>query len=1013
MDKIRKCVKLYVKELREEKDSLLFEEMNGSMHYKMNVKEQVLQFYHIEEERDSKDLNSTVYRLTHKGSGARVAVISNEDENKAFCIGFRTPPADSTGVPHILEHSVLCGSRNFPVKDPFIELAKGSLNTFLNAITFPDRTLYPVASCNEQDFQNLMHIYLDAVFYPNIYKEKKVFEKEGWHYELEDLDAPLTVNGIVYNEMKGAFSSAEDVLEREIVNSLFPDTCYGVESGGDPEHIPDLTYEQFLSFHNTLYHPANSYIYLYGNMDVWEKLLFIHEAYLKDFSKEDEGIRALNTDIPLQKAFTERKELVKPYPVLEEEDTLGKAFLTYNVVVGTNLDAELCIALEILDYVLCSAPGAPLKQALVDAGIGKDVYSNFEDGIFQPYFSIVARDADMAQKEQFVAIIEKELQRIVAEGFDLKAIQAALHYFEFRYREADFGRWPKGIMWGLQVMDGWNYAEDGAFLHLESDAVYETLKQKADQGYFEALVEKYLLHNHHKSILVMYPEPGLTGKRERAFAEKMAAVKASMSKETLVQIVAEQEALEEYRNREDSPESLACIPLLKREDLKREIQPYINVLKEVQGIKLLTHPVYTRGIAYIRLMFDTGKVPQELFPYISLLRACMCYMDTCKHSYGDLFHEINLVTGGISPVTNIFTHADNFDKATITFELKCKVLYEHMEEALALMEEVLFDTVYADKKRLYEIVAEGKSRLQSQMTGSAHTIAAIRAMSYFSKIAAVNEVMNGITLYRFYEELERDFDNRYEETAKNLRLLCRMLFRKEHFMADITAEEAGIAIWEKMVPRMVEKLYTCDVEQGSFTPVIEQKNEGFITSGQVQYVCSAGNYFRKGLHYTGAFQVLNVIMGYEYLWSEIREKGGAYGCMCAFGRTGDCYFVSYRDPNLEKTVEVFRHAADAVEAFTADERTMTQYIIGAVGELDTPMSPSALGAYSLGGFMTGRTETDRQTERNQILDCTPEDIRALAAHIRAFMSDGALCVVGSAEKISRAKEIFKHTEQLF
>ena len=979
----------------------------------MSLKEQVLQFYHIIEERESTDLHSVVYRLEHKGSGARVAVISNDDENKVFYIGFRTPPTDSTGVPHILEHSVLCGSKNFPVKDPFIELAKGSLNTFLNAMTFPDRTLYPIASCNDQDFQNLMHIYLDAVFYPNIYKEQNIFRQEGWHYELESKEAPLTINGVVYNEMKGAFSSEDDVMEREIMNSLFPDNCYGVESGGDPDCIPDLTYEQFLDFHSTLYHPANSFIYLYGNMDVWEKLLFIHEAYLKDFSREDEGIPSLNTKINLQPAFESSKELAKPYPVMEGEDTADKAFLTYNVVTGTSLDAELCYALEILDYALCSAPGAPVKQALVDAGIGKDVYSTYEDGILQPYFSIVARDANVAQKEEFVEIIEGELQRIVTEGFDPKAIQAALHYFEFRYREADFGRYPKGLMWGLTAMDSWNYEDDAPFLHLEADRIYASLKEKASQGYFEDLVETHLLNNTHKTVLVMYPEAGLTARKEQAFAEKMAALKAGMSEEELEQIIADKEALDAYQDSEDSAEDLARIPLLKREDLKKEIQPYVNDLRQVQDVKLLTHPLYTNGIAYVRLIFDTKHVPQDLFPYISLLRSCMGYMDTTKHSYGDLFNEINLESGGISPVTNVYTHADNFDEATVTFELKCKVMYEDMKAAADLMMEMLLDTVYADKKRLNEIVAEGKSRLQSQMTGAGHTVAAMRAMSYFSRNAAVNEVMNGITQYRFYEDLERNFDTRYEETAAALKELCHIIFRKENLMADITAEEAGIETWSAILPAVADRLYTCNVRTGSFEPVVTKKNEGFMTSGQVQYVCRAGNYVKKGLSYTGAFRVLRVIMGYEYLWNQIRVKGGAYGCMCAFGKTGDSYFVSYRDPNLERTIDVYEKAADAVAEFTADERTMTQYVIGAVSEMDTPMTPSALGVFSLGGFMTGRKEADMQLERSQVLECTQEDIRALADHIRAFMSDEAVCVVGNAEKITGAQQIFDQTVQLF
>ena len=782
----------------------------------MCLKEQVLQFYNILEERESTDLHSVVYRLEHKGTGARVAVISNDDENKVFYIGFRTPPTDSTGVPHILEHSVLCGSRNFPVKDPFIELAKGSLNTFLNAMTFPDRTLYPIASCNDQDFQNLMHIYLDAVFYPNIYKEQNIFRQEGWHYELESKDAPLTINGVVYNEMKGAFSSEDDVMEREIFNSLFPDTCYGVESGGDPDCIPDLTYEQFLEFHSTLYHPANSFIYLYGNMNVWEKLLFIHKAYLKDFSKEDEGIPTLNTEIKLQPVFEACKELTKPYPVMDGEDTANKAFLTYNVVTGTSLNAELCYALEVLDYALCSAPGAPVKQALVDAGIGKDVYSTYEDGILQPYFSIVARDANVDQKEEFVEIIEGELKRIVTEGFDPKAIDAALHYFEFRYKEADFGRYPKGLMWGLIAMDSWNYEDTAPFLHLEANQIYESLKKKASQGYFEDLVERYLLDNTHKTILVMYPEAGLTARKEQDFAEKMAEIKAGMTEKELDKIIADKAALEEYQDSEDTAENLACIPLLKREDLKKEIQPYVNDLRQVENVKVLAHPLYTNGIAYTRLIFDTQNVPQDLFPYISLLRACVGYMDTTKHSYGDLFNEINLVSGGISPGTNVYAHADDFEQATVTFELKCKVMYEDMKTAAELMLEMLLDTVYADKKRLYEIVCEGKSRLQSQMTGAGHTVAAMRAMSYFSRNAAVNEVMNGITQYRFFEELERNFEDRYEETVAALKELCCIIFRRENLMADITAEEAGIEKWSKILPGVAAKLYDCEIRTGSF-----------------------------------------------------------------------------------------------------------------------------------------------------------------------------------------------------
>lgn len=977
----------------------------------MNLKEQVLQYYWVEEERDSIDLHAKVYQLRHKKSGAKVAIISNDDENKVFYIGFRTPPTDSTGVPHILEHCVLCGSKNFPVKDPFIELAKGSLNTFLNAITYPDRTMYPIASVNDADFQNLMHIYLDAVFYPNIYNDENIFKQEGWHYELKDLDAPLTINGVVYNEMKGAFSDPDDVMEREIMNALFPDTCYGVESGGDPEVIPNLTYEQFLDFHRTLYHPANSYIYLYGNMDAWEKLLFIHEKYLRDFSKED--VQDLHTDIQMQATFEKAKELLRPYPILEGEDTKGKTHLSYNVVTGTTLDKELCVALEVLDYALCSAPGAPLKKALVDAGIGKDVYSEFNDGLLQPYFSIVAKEADLEQKEAFIEIIESELKRIVSEGFDKKSLLAALNYFEFRYREADYGRNPKGLIMGLEAMGSWNYKDDAPFLHLEANETYQFLKDKVNEGYFEQLVEKYILDNTHKAVVVMVPEPGLATKRDQEFTEQMAKIKASMSESDCKDILAGKKALEARQDTVDSPEALATIPLLKREDLKTDIQKYVNEFKKIGDISALSHPIYTNGIAYIRMIFDAGKVPQHLFPYLALLRACMGYMDTSKHSYSDLFNAINLVTGGISPHTNIYTDATDYDKAKVTFELKCKVMYEHMDEALDLMKEVLLETNYRDKKRMQEIISEGKSRLQGQIAGASHRMAALRAMSYFSPVAAMSEQIDGITLYRLYEALDADFENKYEEIVSNLETLCHILFRKENFMSDITAEEAGIQKWETLLEKATDNLYTDNVPVGEFKPVLSKKNEGFMTAGQVQYVCRAGNFHKKGYVYTGALRVLKVIMGYEYLWTQVRVKGGAYGCMCTFGKTGDSYFVSYRDPHLKNTIDVYEKAAEAVTAFEADERTMTQYVIGAISEMDTPMTPALLGTYSLGGFMTGRTEEDMQQERNEVLQCTTDDIRALAPFLRAFMSDEALCVVGNADKISKEKELFDTVVQLF
>ncbi len=433
--------------------------------------------YQIIERRMIEDLNAEGYILKHKKTGARVVLLLNDDENKVFYIGFRTPPVDSTGVAHILEHSVLCGSKNFPVKDPFIELAKGSLNTFLNAMTYPDKTVYPVASCNDKDFKNLVHVYLDAVLYPNIYREEKIFRQEGWHYEMEDLSEELSLNGVVYNEMKGAFSSPDDVVEREIMNSLYPNTTYGLESGGDPEVIPELTYEEFLDFHRKYYHPSNSYVYLYGNMDAAEYLTFMDENYFSSFEELE-----VDSVIRKEEAFQMPKEIVKEYPIMEDEDVSKNTYLTYNVSMGSSLDRDLYVAMEVLDYVLCSAPGAPIKQALLDKGIGGGVYSTLENGILQPYFSVVAKFAQEGQKDEFVQVIEETLTGLAEKGVNRKALEAAINYFEFRYREADFGSYPRGLMLGLQALDSWLYDDNAPFMHIEANQTYEKLRKAIEPG---------------------------------------------------------------------------------------------------------------------------------------------------------------------------------------------------------------------------------------------------------------------------------------------------------------------------------------------------------------------------------------------------------------------------------------------------------------------------------------------------------------------------------------------------
>ncbi|MCM1414312.1 MAG: insulinase family protein [bacterium] len=953
------------------------------------------------------ELRSDGYLLKHKKTGARVALLSNDDENKVFYIGFRTPPKDSTGVAHIIEHTVLCGSEKYPIKDPFIELAKGSLNTFLNAMTYPDKTVYPVASCNDKDFQNLMDVYLDAVFHPNIYREEKIFQQEGWHYELSDKDDDLTINGVVYNEMKGAFSSPDDVLYREIMNSLYPHTSYGVESGGDPDVIPELTYEGFLEFHRKYYHPSNSYLYLYGDMDMEEKLDYIDREYLSKYE-------ALSVDSALlsEPAFRETAVVEKEYPIMESESEAANTYLSYNVCLGEALSGKVNRGFQALADAVVGAPGAPVRKALLDAGIGTDISSFCEADVKQPYFSIVAKNAEREQRDDFVRIIEETFTSLVNDGVEKKALAAALNHDEFAYREADYGSYPKGLMYGLQMFETWLYDENRPFDYLELGETYGILKQEVETSYYEELLRDLVLENPHKSIVVVRPVKGLTGKKEKALAGRLAAKKEAMSEEEITSVIEETKALAAYQETPDRPEDLAKIPLLSREDIGKCARGYKNEEKKAGDTTLLYHEVYTNGIGYLRFLFDLKQVPEELFPYVGLLQVMIGLVDTEKRSYSELYNEIHLQTGGIAPAVNVYTSADDLGSYRLTFDLKVKTLYENLPKAFALAEEILTESVYVNEKRLLELVAENRSDKQAQMMSAGHSLAAGHALSYLSKQAWLMDRVNGLSFYRLLEELEQDFDNKKQELSEKMERLVRYIFRRENLMVDYTAERKGLAGIEPLIESLKDKLYREPVQGAPCEPKPEKKNEGLMSAAQIQYVCRAGNYANKGLSYTGALRALKVVMSYEYLWMQVRVKGGAYGCMCQFGKTGESYFVSYRDPNLEKTIEVYEKAADFVEGFTVDERTMTQYIIGAVSALDTPMTPQAYGTYSLAGYLTGFSEERVQRERDELLSADQKTIRGLAAYIRAFMEDDCLCVVGNEEKIKEQKERFGSLEYL-
>lgn len=971
----------------------------------MNLNE--LTAYEVLEEKRLGDIKSDGCLLRHKKSGARISLISNDDENKVFYIGFRTPSLDSTGAAHILEHSVLCGSKKFPVKDPFVELVKSSLNTFLNAMTYPDKTIYPVASCNDKDFQNLMEVYLDAVLYPNIYQHKEIFCQEGWHYELEELDAPLTINGVVYNEMKGVFSSPDEVLSREIMSALYPDTSYFFESGGDPEVIPELTYEKFLAFHQKYYHPANSYIYLYGDMDMKEKLDWLDREYLSKFDKIQ-----VDSQVKEQKPFEKARQVDISYHISSGESLEDNTYLSYNVSTGNILDKTLYVAFDILDYALLSAPGAPLKQALLDAKIGKDIMASFDNSTLQPMFSIVAKNSNLDKKEEFLGIIRKVLSEQVQQGINKKSLLAGINSYEFQYREGDFGAYPKGLMLGIRCLDSWLYDDSSPFLHLEELEIIEFLKQQVNTDYFEELIQNYLLDNPHAAIVTAKPEYGLNTRKEEMLSEKLQAYKESLSEKERQEVIDFTHHLRKYQEEPSSPEDMEKLPALTREDIKKEGEKLYNREKYVDDTLVLCHDLNTNGIAYFSLMFDVTDLSPEKIPYLGILKSVLGYVDTKNYTFPELANEINLHTGGIFSSIGIYPHAWK-ESISLKYEVKAKTLYREIPKTMEIIQEILAGSNFRKQERLYEILAQLKSRLQMSLSSAGHSISSMRAMSYFSESAKYTEMTQGIEFYQIVKDLEENFEEKKDGLSKILEELMKEIFCRENLMFSIGAEPEGMEQAEQEISGMKSVLPSQEKTNQKAPLLLEKKNEGFLDASQVQYVSRAGNFRNEGFEYTGALRILRVLLNYDYLWMNIRVMGGAYGCMSGFTRKGDAYFTSYRDPNLSRTNEVYEGIPEYLEQFAVDEKEMTKYIIGTFSSLDAPLTPAGKTGRSATAYLTGVTDEMLQKERQEILNASQEDIRNLSGIVRAVLKEEAICVIGNEEKLKEERALFTELKNLY
>lgn len=963
--------------------------------------------FKLNREEKVEEINSIARVFIHEKTGAKLLHLENDDSNKVFAIGFKTPPSDDTGVAHILEHSVLCGSRKFPTKEPFVELIKGSLNTFLNAMTFSDKTIYPLASKNEKDFLNLMDVYLDAVFYPNIYNTKEILMQEGWHYELENDKDELTYKGVVYNEMKGAFSSPDGMLMRGIQKSLFEHNTYGFESGGDPEFIPDLTEEEFLGFHSKYYHPSNSYIFLYGDGNLDERLAFINDNYLSNFEKKD-----IDAEILPEKSFKEMKEVVTEYSISNEDNENEKTFMALNFVTGECTNDELYISLSILEYLLLETQGAPLKQAIIDANLGKDVYGSFDNGILQPVFSIVLKNSDENKKEEFKNVVFDTLKSLVKNGIDKKLIEACINITEFKLREADFQGMPKGLFYYMTAMDSWLHDGD-PLIHLKYEKNMEKIKKALTSNYFEQLIEKYILTNKHSSLLVLVPKKGLSDEKEKKLKDGLKAYKENLSLEEIQDIINETKSLINRQNTPDPDDILETIPVLSIDDIDEEVEELDIIEEDASGVKLLHHDAFTSKIAYLDFMFDSRTIAQEDISYISLLTTLLGKINTKTYSYVDLSNEILINTGGVYFKNEVYGDSKDILKYSPYLEGHCSVVVDRVPRALEILSDIIKNTSFEDKKRIRELIRVLISRIEMRLMDRGHQVATTRLGAYFSPAYAYIEKTSGYEYYKFLKEIENNFDDRIDSVILKLESIMKKVFNKNSLIVTITGKDEEVDAVKKNISKILEVLSDEELQFNKYSFHEENKNEGMLTPSNVQYVAKGYNYKKLGYEYTGKLLVLKTIIGMDYLWNKVRVQGGAYGAFANIVRSGNLMFASYRDPNIKETLKTYDNAANYLDNFTTTNREMLKYIIGTISELDMPLTPSMAGDAAASYYIRRISKADRQQERKEVLSTTVKDISNFSKLVADVMNMNYIVVLGNNGKIKENKDVFKNLENVF
>ncbi len=947
------------------------------------------------------ELNSTAFIYRHVKTGGRVLSICNDDENKVFGISFRTPPEDSTGVAHILEHSVLCGSRKYPVKEPFVELLKGSLQTFLNAMTFPDKTCYPVASANTSDFYNLMDVYLDAVFYPNL--DENTLRQEGWHYELDAPDRDMTYKGVVYNEMKGAYSSPDSLLYEHSQQSLFPDTTYGLDSGGNPAVIPDLTWDAFINFHRTHYHPSNSYAFFYGDDDPEKRLEKLGE-YFDRFEPLDPSF----SRVPLQPRFENAVQVVKGYPA---SGKLDKGMFTVNWQLAPTADANLNLALHILEHILAGMPSSPLRKNLTDSGLGEDIAGvGLEADMRQMFFSIGLKGMHPANAVKVESIVFHTIKDLVENGIDPKDVEAAINSVEFGLRENNTGSYPRGLSLMFQALSTWLYdEEDGTegdpLRLLAFEEPLNNIKSWIANGdkVFEELLARLFLHNPHRSTVLLKPEHALGKEMDKKERARLANAKKAMSPEQIDEVMEQAQELHRLQEAPDAPEDLARIPRLSVSDLPRENQIVPTREHSLGKARCIHHDLTTNGIAYLDFGFDLTVLPDHLLPLAGIFGRMITEMGTQDSDFVSLWQRIARTTGGIhsqlfiSPILNS-------DRAAARLFLRAKCTMEKSEETAAILTELLTRTKLDDRERFRQIVFEAKSRAEQKLVPSGHMVVAMRLKARAHRAHAMEESVSGVANLEYLRTLAERVENDFDAVKKELEQVRDLLLNRNGLVINATMTDKDFKVMEPLVSSIATALPENPAKPELFTAPELPVREGLVIPSQVNYVGKGCNIFEHGIEFRGPLLAASKFLRTSYLWEKVRVQGGAYGGFCTLDRTsGSFNFISYRDPNVEKTIAAY----DGVAAFFNDldipKDELEKSVIGAVGELDAYMLPDAKGFSATARLLAGETDEQRQIMREQLLATTPEDFAALGKAAAIVAKHGAISVLGNGPAMDVSK----------